>query len=77
VSQTFQLPDQGAAKATHIDAVKIICTEFPVILPAFEHVKGNHQYCMGHCHGRSLGAPPRGNAAIQNGECFSAFQPYP
>src|SRR5258708_38884868 len=31
VAQAFQPPDQGPADAVHVDAIKVIRTEFPVV----------------------------------------------
>src|SRR6266478_2159712 len=64
----FQPPDQCAADPVHIDAVKMIGTEFSIVLFAFEHVKSDNQERMGHSHNCTLGSPPRGNAAIQSRE---------
>src|ERR1700719_1808984 len=34
VAQTFQPPDQGSADSVHVDPVKVVRTEFPVVFAA-------------------------------------------
>jgi hypothetical protein len=42
VAQTFQPVDQGSADSVHVDPVKVIRTEFPVVFLTLQHVIGNN-----------------------------------
>ncbi len=42
VAQTFQSVDQGSADSVHVDPVKVIRTEFPVVFLTLQHVIGNN-----------------------------------
>jgi len=42
VAQTFQPVDQGLADSVHVDPVKVIRTEFPVVFLTLQHVLGNN-----------------------------------
>src|SRR6202790_3665554 len=68
VAQAFQPPDQGSADAVHVDPVKLVRTEFPVVFLTLQHVIGNLQQCMSYRHDRALGSPPSSNAPIQRRE---------
>src|SRR5438445_11324411 len=41
VAQAFQPPDQGSADSVHVDPIKVIRTEFPVVFLTLQHVIGN------------------------------------
>ena len=43
VAQTLQPPHQRTTDAADIDPIKVVRAQFPIVLSAFEHVKGNHQ----------------------------------
>ena len=57
MSQAFQPPDQRAADAPYIDAVKVICPELAIVLLALQQVISNDQECMGYGHDCALGSP--------------------
>src|SRR6266436_3964499 len=42
VTQAFQPPDQGSADSVHVDPVKVVRTEFPVVFLTLQHVIGNN-----------------------------------
>jgi hypothetical protein len=46
VAQAFQTPDQGSADSVHVDTVKVVSTEFPVVFLALRQVIGKLQQCM-------------------------------
>jgi len=68
VAQAFQSADQGSADAVHVDPVKVVRTEFPVVFLTLQHVIGNLQQCMSYRHDRALGSPPSSNAPVQRRE---------
>src|SRR6266446_2451756 len=68
VAQAFQPADQGSADSVHVDAVKVVCTEFLVVFFTLQHVIGNLQQRMCYGHDRALGSPPSSNAPIQRRE---------
>src|SRR5260370_32309129 len=68
VTQAFQPPDQGSADAVHVDPVKVVRAEFPVVFLTLQHVIGHLQQCMSYRHYRALGSPPRSNAPIPRRE---------
>src|SRR6266850_6211627 len=68
VAQAFQPPDQGSADAVHVDPVKVVRTEFPVVFLTLQHVIGNLQQRVCYRHDRALSSPPSSNAPIQRRE---------
>src|SRR5712664_1101495 len=68
VAQTFQSSDQGSANSLHVDPIKVIRAEFPVVFLTLQHVISNLQQRMGYRHDRALGSPPSSNAPIQRRE---------
>jgi hypothetical protein len=53
-----QPPDQESADAVHVDTVKVVRTELPVVFLTLQHVLGNLEQYMGCRHDRALGSPP-------------------
>src|SRR6267142_5297471 len=68
VAQAFQPPDQGSADSVHVDPVKVVRTEFPVVFLTLQHVIGNLQQRVCYRHDRALSSPPSSNAPIQRRE---------
>src|ERR1700730_16493361 len=68
VAQAFQPADQGSADSVHVDPVKVVRTEFPVVFLTLQHVIGNLQQRMCYRHDGALGSPPSSNAPIQRRE---------
>src|SRR6266446_3314425 len=68
VAQAFQPPDQGSAGSVHVDPVKVVRTEFPVVFLTLQHVIGNLQQRVCYRHDRALSSPPSSNAPIQRRE---------
>src|SRR5260370_9445256 len=64
VAQAFQPPDQGPADAVHVDAIKVIRTEFPVVFLTLQHVIRNLHQCMCYPHNPALGSPPSTHGPI-------------
>src|SRR5260370_40017529 len=64
VAQAFQPPDQGSADSGHVDPVKVVRTEFPVVFLTLPHVICNLQQRMSYPHDRALCSPPSGQSPI-------------
>src|SRR5437899_12418175 len=68
VAETFQSSAQGSANSLHVDPIKVIRAEFPLVFLTLQHVISNLQQRMGYRHDRALGSPPSSNAPIQGRE---------